>query len=941
MEYNHAVSLNKPRLIFFIHKDHPVVIDDVETGSGAVKLNALKERISEARVTAFFKSPGDLRAHVVEALTRLSKELDTTHPPNTTVSGAARLDRETLIPPPPEPYIAHPYTLLQLHDLIGRQTELNALTDWASNPTAAAFSARVFCFVAIGGMGKSALTWKWFHQIVPNEMGLLDGSMWWSFYESEASLENFLTCALCYLSGLSEDAVRRLSWQDRESQLLWHLNNNRYLFVLDGLERILIAYNRMDASYLADNDYDQRTANSVVGAIGLPPSSAQPFIGPHHLRQTTDPRGGRLLQKLAQVENSKILITTRLYPSALQTSTGQAYPGCFPYFLMGLHEDDALRLWRALGVKGSRAELGPIFRSIEGHPLLVQALASEIANYRQAPGNFGRWWLDHPHFDPTSLPVVQSRTHVLEFALNGLSSQIREVLHTLVGFRMPVSYATLEALLVGRRKSWGSARALDEALTELEDRGLIGWDRAANRYDAHPLVRGVVWQSTNAGARRAIYTALAAHFQPMAVPEWEKVESLADLTPAIEAYHTLVGLGRYDDAFILFRDRLSRATLHRLAAYGERIAWLEQLFPAGTSGSPALTNERDQAYILNELAQSYLFCGRPGRSVPLFRRADKLDASWNFSVNSRQIGLSNLGFALSQTGALREAIGALRRALTLNRHSGESGEAIILNYLGRVLGLTGASFLAHVALARSERMRMIHSQDRSAVSAYFAELALWLGDLVEADYWAERAWKHAGKHRHERDLIRSALIQGQVALGIGSLLRADERLHYALTHAREVNLMEFELSTLIAIAEFKLQSGHPTEAKAQLNDVWEDAEEGPYPLHQADAFNAMTAIALADGNNLEAIAAATNAFRAAWCDGPPYAYHWGLEKAKAHLVALNAPQPNLSPYDENKFEPTPLVRINPRDRYWVNSDHLVSAPPTKSEHSVSDFLHNF
>ena len=137
-------------------------------------------------------------------------------------------------------------------------------------------------------------------------------------------------------------------------------------------------------------------------------------------------------------------------------------------------------------------------------------------------------------------------------------------------------------MLVGKGKACAAAPELDRALSELEDRGLIGWDREANRYDAHPIVRGVVWQLAGANSQRAIYTALAAHFEPMATPEWEQVESLADLAPAIERYHMLVGLGRYDDAFTLFRDRLYHATFYRLAAHRERIAWLERLFPDGT-----------------------------------------------------------------------------------------------------------------------------------------------------------------------------------------------------------------------------------------------------------------------------------------------------------------------------------------------------------------------
>jgi len=76
MEYNHAAKLEKPRLIFFIHGDHPITGRDVETGAGATKLQALKDRIGKHRVAAFFKSPSDLRAHVVEALTTLSTELD-------------------------------------------------------------------------------------------------------------------------------------------------------------------------------------------------------------------------------------------------------------------------------------------------------------------------------------------------------------------------------------------------------------------------------------------------------------------------------------------------------------------------------------------------------------------------------------------------------------------------------------------------------------------------------------------------------------------------------------------------------------------------------------------------------------------------------------------------------------------------------------------------
>jgi tetratricopeptide (TPR) repeat protein len=929
MEYNRAVEQKKPRLIFFIHEDHPITGKDVETGAGAIKLQAFKDRIGKERVATFFKSPKDLRAQIVEALTTLAKELDATEAgdadaDNAIARSAAALHRATSIPTPPAPYIAHPYTLLQSRDLIGRQAELNALTEWIANPRSQAFGARVFSFVAIGGMGKSALTWKWFNQIAPNEMKPLAGRMWWSFYESDATFENFMNRALCYVSGQSEDEVRRLPWQEREAQLLQHLNDKPYLFSLDGLERILIAYNRMDASYLADDEYDQKTANWVTGAVGLSVSAAQSFAGQHRLRDTTDPRAGAFLQKLAQTAKSRTLITTRLYPSALQLPTARARPGCFSYFLRGLSDDDALGLWRALGVSGSRAELLPIFHSVESHPLLLQALASEVAKYRNGPGDFAQWRADHPQFEPTSLPLVQSRTHILAFALQGLGSEASDVLHTLVGFRMPTSFATLEALLVGADKACHSIQDLDQALTELEDRGLIGWDRDANRYDAHPIVRGVVWQLTDVKDQRDIYATIAAHFEPMAVPDYRNVESLADLTPAIERYHTLVGLGRYDDAVVLFRERIERAVHFRLAAYHERIACLERLFQSGLAELPALTRERDQSWTLNALALSYQYSGQPSRAIPLFRKSIAIDERVHDDAN-RQVTLANISDALGEVGALRQAMTDARHALILNRKLKDTfWEGVTLWSLGRLLSTVGNPALGQVALSRSIRLfKERHaSQLEGVATAALAACALWVGDISKGGVWSDRAWELAAVLKFERDFIRTVILQGRVALCVGNIMRADERLHLALTRARASNMVEFELQSLISIAELELQRVRLADARARLDDVQETAERGHYPLEQADAYNVRAAVAIAESDNAAAIAGAVNAYKTAWCDGPPFAYHWGLQKAKAHLAALGAPEPDMPAFDESKFPPMPEVKINPKDEYWVDPDKL-------------------
>src|SRR5436305_8615168 len=68
MEYNRAVERGIPRLLFLMHDDHPVKASDVEKGEGAVKLEEFKARLTTDRVDNFYKSPADLRAHVINSL---------------------------------------------------------------------------------------------------------------------------------------------------------------------------------------------------------------------------------------------------------------------------------------------------------------------------------------------------------------------------------------------------------------------------------------------------------------------------------------------------------------------------------------------------------------------------------------------------------------------------------------------------------------------------------------------------------------------------------------------------------------------------------------------------------------------------------------------------------------------------------------------------------
>ncbi len=942
MEYDRAVARKIPRCIFVMDDEHPIKKTDVEMGEGAAKLDAFKTRLLADNIVNFFKSPADLRAHVINSLSQL-REPDIT-----------AFHYVSEIPTSPEAYIAHPYTLLQTHRLVGRQDELNLLTDWVTSPhppspSPVAKSAtgegeslsqvHIMNIVAIGGMGKSALTWKWFNDIAPQEMKPLAGRMWWSFYESDASFENFVIRAFAYVTRQSREEVSKISPPEREAQLLAALDREPFLLVLDGLERILLAYARMDAARLADDDpsinsgqaIDQRTSNYVARAYGLSESAAQSFVGEHRLRKTADPRAGSFLRKLANVHASRILISTRLYPADLQAVTGEPINGCSAIFLRGLNDDDALNLWRAFNVTGSRETILPMFHKFENHPLLIQSLASEVGNYRRAPGDFERWQKDHPNFNPFNLSLVNARAHVLEFALRGLYPKARKVLETIAAFRMPASYDTLAALFVDNplpkegegKKLFSSELGLDVALKELEDRGLLGWDKRANRYDLHPIVRGVVWSGLPDDTRSGVFTSLQAHFDAVPkIDDWKQVDSVEDLTSAIELYNTLIGLGRYDDACVVFRDRLAEATLHRLSASSQRAELLELLFPDGMDQLPRLSSPAWQAYTLNALAQGYQYSGQPGRAAQLYRLSNDVDEKRG-EKKGVSISLGNLSDTLRLAGALRESESAARRALVITREqTNRFVEAITLYWLGLTLAARCVAQESALALQRSLKSFATQSIPAGEGQSYsfLAQRALWLGDSAVALSLADRAWKLAQLQRYEIDLIQAARLQGAAALGLGDFTKADERLHHALTRARAVNLVEEELPALVALAELRRRQKDLKAARELLDGVWEYAERGPYPLFHADAFNVLAQIERDAGNNAAAVDAATKAYRLAWCDGEPYAYHWGLVSARKHLREFGAPDPQMPPFDESKYEPMPEVEINPRDEFYVEVD---------------------
>jgi tetratricopeptide (TPR) repeat protein len=927
LEYRKALERKIPLIVFFMDENHQITVHDIDPTPRFAKLEKLKSFITENHTPKKFISAEDLGAKVLQALSqhRNTSNKPTVHPPSDTA-------------PFSQTFIAHHYSLLQTAQVVGRQDELNHLTDWVLNfktqpvDSVSLSTARVLNIVAIGGMGKSALAWRWFNDIVPEAAKQFKGRIWWSFYESNATWENFVVRTLAYVNNKTPEEIEKLSELDRENRLLEALNQTPFLIVMDGFERLLIQFANANAAYGADDEYDIETANYVAGAYGLSEDNVQTYIGQHRLRKCADPRVGKFLVRLTRLAltASRVLITTRLYPTELQTEAGSSIPGSAAIFLHGMSDEDALRLWRAFGVDGSPHELLPMFHRFENYPLLIRALAGAVARPGHGSGDFDAWRHAHSDFDPTqTLPLIKEKTHVLQFALTGLDPKVRKTLETIAGFRMPVNYDILEAILVNvshpediiygstkQEKLFSKVSDLIAALIELGDRGLVGWDQnpKANRYDVHPIVRGTAWGGLGENDKHEMYERLSQYFNSMAMIEYDAVKRYEDLTPAIELYYALIGAKHYEEAFWVFRTRIENATLYRLNAARQRAKLLELMFPDGMAERPRLQDNHSQSNTLNMLALSYKNSGQPGRALLFYERAVAIDKTAKYNIGLA-VKLRNLSSAQRLAGQLYLAEYNARRSLSASHeeiapfHEGLSFYTIGLSVASRandqqVDNLVDSTLQRSLAI----RTEWKDKQGEGVIYAFLAQVALWQDKFPEAKENADRAWRLADVNQ-KCDYVRAQRVQGMAELGLNNLEQAEKLLSQALKQAREVNLTQEELPALVGLADLARQRGDLAAARVHLDDVWELAERGPYPLFHADALNVLAQIERDAGNRAAAIQAATAAYQKAWCDGEPYAYAYGLRQARAYLAALGAPEPKLPPFDASAFPPMPEVEI--------------------------------
>jgi hypothetical protein len=348
LEFNEAQRLGRPVLLFIMGNRHPLIEADVESNAAKRrKLNAFRERAKQMtpdspvhRVYATFDSLEEFSKQAIHAVADLRRYLDAAPPlPAPTASDP--------IPAPPAFYAEPAY--IGSHQFVGRQAQLDVLSDWA----VPADPHPVILFDAIGGSGKSMLTWEWTTKHATQVRSDWAGRFWYSFYERGGIMADFCRRALAYITREPLDSFRKMKTPELGERLLHHLQNRPWLLVLDGLERVLVAYHRFDAAEVPDE-----AANQPTDQIAKRDPCA-----------AIRPEDDDLLRALAAVAPSKLIVTSRLVPRVLLNPASQAIPGVLRVSLPGLRPADAEALLRSCGVKGDSQAIQTYLKShCDCHP---------------------------------------------------------------------------------------------------------------------------------------------------------------------------------------------------------------------------------------------------------------------------------------------------------------------------------------------------------------------------------------------------------------------------------------------------------------------------------------------------------------------------------------------------------------------------------------------
>lgn len=925
LEFNEAQRLGRPILLFIMGDKHHVLPADVETDPDKrEKLNAFRERAKQMgpdspvhRVYSTFNSLEEFSTQCIHAVAELRRYLDE----NSTLATLPQTIAPTLtesktdpIPTPPAFYAEPPY--IGSHTFVGRKAQLETLSDWAN----AADSHPVLLFEAIGGTGKSILTWEWARTYSTKVRADWAGRFWYSFYEKGATMTDFCRRALAYMTCQQRTKFKEKNTAELTRLLIHQLQAKPWLLILDGLERVLVSYHRYDAAQVRDDEAgitDKIAHRDPCAAI--------------------NPEDDDLLRALAGACPSKLLITTRLIPRVLLNKSNQPIPGVLRELLPGLRPPDAEALIRSCGITGTSLSIQSYLKShCDCHPLVIGVLAGLINDYLPDRGSFDAWVDDSNgggQLNLANLDLVQKRNHILNVAFAALPEASRQLLSTLALLSESVDYPTLCALnpylspipeevpqpkrikhgtklqveenyneAVRRRKEYdlalekreeevhAAAPELAATVRDLERRGLLQYDPVTKRHDLHPVVRGISAGGLMQEEKNRYGQRVVDHFSLQAQNPYDQAEALEEFDNARHIVKVLFQMGKLEEArnFVLSNNFI-QALNHRFEAHNDILMIIRPFFSAGWHEMPDYLKKKGGITLAKIASVSLRRIGALQEAFDISETALciilKLNNP-NYSLSSQLLNIASTAGEQNHLAQEDRLLCLAEDAASVNNLNGY--------WLARFRQLSKIARWSDASMAWGHLANKELSSGSRAIAAHHFAVHLYqrfaLTDEVLAE--AEKLNRIEKSALGNRNLYA---LRGFWQLENNNFESAKQSLHLAVGLAHKAGKIDRRSEICLAITKFNLN---------ELHEPIQIAENFTYDLEEP-CYLALAELWFAIGDHEQAKKHAFAAYKWAWADGEPYVRRFELNKSSDLLKKLGAEIPKLSPYDPSKDKKLP------------------------------------
>ena len=187
----------------------------------------------------------------------------------------------------------------------------------------------------------------------------------------------------------------------------------------------------------------------------------------------------------------------------------------------------------------------------------------------------------NPHRPPEPAFVQEPERPEDELDLGGHTAKERELggREHAAALEQWQEYQRAYAVWCAAPETRGAPAALSVTVRDLEQRGLLQYDRLADQWDLHPVVRAVAFNGLRDPDRENLGQQIIDYFSQRPRNPYEQAETIDDLRDTITVVRTLLQMGRKDEALDALSGGLLSALHFNLEAYPESLSLLRPFFP--------------------------------------------------------------------------------------------------------------------------------------------------------------------------------------------------------------------------------------------------------------------------------------------------------------------------------------------------------------------------